>query len=297
LLTELSFYNKPTVIVEGSPDVSLIKTLFVLPDSTCTKINVRKIDIRGNKKGLVIKTLKELSQTLPPKKNSQFIGIVDRDFNEICNNKRNDIENLFYIDKHDFDAQIFSSDAFKKYLQFNIQNPEDIDFNLIRDKCVKLSSEFGYYLLSIYELKLFQIKDKIHAIDNYIDNELNFLEASLLKRFQEILPQEKILQILKKVRYWKSKDIDPYQLSNGHDLVRVLFLMLLWSKFNLKKKKWNQKFKKIILGNKTLFEINLGDIEDRLRECYERLYFQESIIFSEIIKYQTKFGLIFIETS
>lgn len=301
-LSQILMFNEPVIIVEGSNDVNLFDSLFNLSRTNTEHITITSPELileDDNSKGNIISTLIKLDQICEIKKslrNKKTIGIVDSDFNQICGHCIN-LPNLFYIDKHDIDAQIFSSNAFAKLISLFYYDSKNINLQKVREKCVEIAKEFGYYLLSLYENKLYALMRKLRPIYQYFDEELKLQTPKIWKKIDEFLSKGDItrnqLESIKKgIQDRKNQDIDEYHIANGHDLVKVLTMLTLWNSYNLKKKRMSQKHIENLMKNPTNLE---KELEEVLRTAYEYIYFQESNLFRKIIEFQRTTGISFIK--
>ncbi len=300
-LSELILYKKPTVIVESLTDVNLMDNLFNMKKIHSSSVNIISPEIRGlNRKGMVIKAIEDINYDLSEKKRKKFLGIVDSDFNRICNTCRKDLPNLFYTDKHDIESQIFSSKAFKKFINFTFKNPENLNIEDIRKICLEISKAYGLYLLCFFKSHLHTIKNEILPIDEYFDNKLIFVHNQLKKDLILLDKEGKITtseltKIMDCLLSNSGKKIDPYQIANGHDLIRVLAILTLWEIKNLKKLGLSNNYRKRLLKmpNERIYLIK--ELENLLRLSYEFTFFTDSQLYKSIIKYQDKNGLKLIE--
>jgi len=297
-LQELRMYYKPTVLVEGLNDVNLIKSLFNAGDTDSDRINVLSPKIRGNnnKKQIIIKVLEHIFNNFPYRRRINYIGIVDSDFNRICKNMKR-LNNLFYTDKHDFDAQIFSSNAFKKFLQHFFQEPSNLNMDEIRDSCLELAKEFGYFLLALYKIGNHQLKELLRPIENHIDSNHNkyILKVNKIKNILKNLSEKEQKEIERLITLYKRRNIDPYLIANGHDLVRVLAKLILFRAFNLIMKGLDDDLIKRYLNNERDKLKFIAELENKLRVCYEFQFFSETELYEKIISYQNRFGVEFIK--
>jgi len=192
-ISQIIMHTEPVVIVEGKTDITLFENLFNIKNLIITSPNLT-LDDKKNRKNNVINAIRELKNICTINRSNEYkryLGIVDKDFNEICNNKTI-MKNLKYTDKHDIEALIFSSQGFIKLISIFFWDHEKVEIESVRNKCVKIASEFGYYLLSFYENELHHLKDQITPIYLYIDEDLQFNEALLLNKLEELSHNGKI---------------------------------------------------------------------------------------------------------
>lgn len=303
-LSQLIMHNLPTIIVEGHNDITLFRNLLIASETDLDSIIIlspENIYEVNNKKGIVIKSIIDLNNICKENgtsRHKKLIGIVDSDFNQICGNCKI-IPNLFYTDKHDLDSQIFSSDAFKKFLNSYYWEPEKIETRQVKEVCVELARDFGYYLLSLYENNLHYLMKEIKPIYFYFDKDLNFNNSLIAKKIGEFKNQGMITdEILKKIEdklsERKNQDVDDYQVTNGHDLVRILTMLTIWGKFKLKKKGMGNKFKSTLAKDPEKRKYLVNEIEDLLRGSYDLSFFKKSILCASILEYQKRENLFFI---
>lgn len=297
LLNEIRMASEEKfIIVEGNSDSKLLDPFF--------EENVRILNPRMgiNNKGVVINTVQEVLSRKTKRifyRGKEVAGIIDADFNRIFGNIRNDLQNLFYTDTHDIDSMIFSTNAFRKVINFLYGHPEIVNIKKIREKCVEISSEFGFYLLSFYENRLHNLKEAFKPIEQFFDKNLIFNHTKAIKKLKllcknGIISRSDVINIKLSLIQRKHQNLDLYQLANGHDLIRVFIMLTLWDKMNLKKKRTNFKYKKLLINYSNRREYLIKELEDILRISYEYDFFKNSNLYKQIIAYQKTNGINFL---
>jgi len=284
------------IIVEGNSDSKLLNPFF--------EENVRILNPRTgiNNKGVVIETVQEVHSRKTKKifyRGKEVAGIIDADFNRIYGNIRKDLQNLFYTDTHDIDSMIFSTNAFRKIITFLYWDPEIVNVKKIREKCVEISSEFGFYLLSFYENRLHNLKEAFIPIEQFFDKNLIFNHKKAIRKLKflckkKIISRFNLFNIKLSLIQRKYQNLDPYQLANGHDLVRIFTMLTIWGKCKLKKKGMGDKFKSTLAINPDKRKYIVKEIEDLLRISYEYDFFKNSNLYKQIIAYQKAIGINFL---
>lgn len=284
------------LIVEGYSDSKLLDPFF--------EENVRTLNPRmgSNNKHVVIKTIQEIHSRKTKKiaYGGKFVaGIIDADFNRILGNIRNDLQNLFYTDTHDIDSMIFITNGFRKVIDLLYWDPEIINLEKIREKCVEISSEFGFYLLSFYENRLHNLKKAFKPIEQFFDENLIFNHKKAIEKLKSlyengIISRSDIINIKRSLWHRKKLNLDLYQLANGHDLIRVFIMLTLWDKMNLKKKRTNARYKKQLMDHPYKREYLIKEQESILRISYEYEFFKNSMLYKQIVAYQKTKGINFL---
>lgn len=293
-------YSTPVVLVEGRDDINLVKSLFNNADPDPKHIIVISPEIRGlNRKGIVIRALHDINYN-SYEKGKRYIGIVDSDFNDITGTKKK-LTNLFYTDCHDFDTQIFISKAFEKYLQFDYIDPENLNFIDIRNACFNMASEIGYYLLSLYDLKLHEIMKVFRQIEKFIDYPLTLVFSKIHNVITNSLKKlgKNHRDLLAKIEFLikkrKNEKVNPHHLASGHLVIRVFSLLILWEMYKLKKKGLSRQEKTLILNDEKKMNSFARGIENDLRKSYEIAHFAISILYTSIKLYEKKNQIFFIK--
>lgn len=301
-LAQLIMHEDPVVIVEGLNDVNLFKNLLnsdsVIIISPDFMYNVE------NKKGAVIRAIDDINNASlisNSNEHQKYIGIIDLDFNQICN-KCKIITNLFYTDTHDIDVQIFTSNALKKMVKFFYEEPDNINIEVVRSLCLKISSEFGLYLLSLYENGFHSHMKKLNPIYDYFDDTLILDHQKILEKLNEFhvngeYTEEELENIKNKFDDRKSQNLDKLHLANGHDVFRVLTMLTLWNMLNLQKKRTSERYKENMLYNTNLRRFLSEELEDLLRTSYDFAFFKKSVLYQSIKNYQENVNIEFIRDS
>jgi len=284
LLNEIWISTKKRfLIVEGGSDSKVLKPFFK------KNVHILNPNMVSNNKGVVIEVIEVLSKKTKENTSGgkKVIGIVDADFNRITGNLRNDLQNLFYTDTHDIDSMIFSTNALEKVIDFLYYRPENVNIDNIRKKCFEIASEFGFYLLSFYDNNLHHLKRRFNLIERFFDINLKFLHEKTIELLDELMGENNsdLAKIELTFKQRKKQNLDPYQMANGHDLVRVLTMLTLWGSMNLIKKGMIVD-SKILIDNFVQREKLIKEFEDILRISYEFDFFRNSILHQQIITYE-----------
>lgn len=299
-LAQLIMHDEPVVIVEGLNDVNLFEN-FLNSESVIITAPDLIYNVE-NKKGAVISAIMDInnaSNISGTSKYQKYIGIVDSDFNKLCGNCKN-ISNLFYTDKHDIDIQIFTSNALNKMIIFFYEEPKNINIGEVKDLCLQISSEFGLYLLSLYENSLYSHMKALNPIYDYFDDLLIFKHQEVLKKLENFhnngdFTEEELENIKNNIDNRRSQNLDKHHLANGHDILRVLTMLTLWEKFNLKKKRISEKYKENLINNPHLRRFLSEELEDLLRTSYDLEFFKETELYQSIKNYQESVNLDLIK--
>lgn len=301
-LAQLIMHDNPVVIVEGLNDISLFENL--LNSDSVIIISPDFIYNVENKKGAVINAIIDINNVsgiLNSNDHQKYIGIVDSDFNQICGNCKI-ISNLFYTATHDIDVQIFTSDALKKMIMFFYEEPDNVNIEDVRSLCLKISSEFGLYLLSLYENDFHSHMKELNPIYDYFDNTLMLDHQKILQKLNEFhingeFTEEELENIINTLDDRKSQNLDELHLANGHDVFRVLTMLTLWNILNLQKKRISEKYRENMLNNPNLRRFLSEELEDLLRTSYDLAFFKKSVLYQNIKNYQENVNIEFIRDS
>lgn len=250
--------NKVFILLEGNTDIKLFRKFFV-KDYTDTT------GLVGKEK--VIKAL----EILIAEGYTQIIGIKDADFDHLLNTQT--VHNLFITDFHDMEIQMIESHALDSVVaEYDKVGISSID---IKEKTYATVLTIGYaryfnekkkYVgkerdLSFDSLKFqnfIQLKDEQLLLD-----EVNFLselisESKKRKSTFQITEQ----QLKYEIENLKSQSLDRCQICSGHDMTKVLGLVLL----------------KNPDGN---------EIEKALRLAYSLQYFQQTSLYLQLQSWAT----------
>ncbi len=277
--------KKNFLIVEGGNDSKVLKPFFK------EDVLILNPSMVSNNKGVVIEVIEDKKKKITSG-GKNVIGIIDADFNRIIGNLRNDLQNLFYTDTHDIDSMIFSTNALEKVISLLYYQPQNVNIENVREKCLEIASEFGFYLLSFYDNNLHHLKKKLRYIELFFDRNLKFLHENL---FDELIQERDLEKIKRRQIQRKKQNLDQYQIANGHDLVRVFIMLTLWGSMNLTKKGMIDSYRDELIDIFVKREKFIKEFENILRISYEFDYFRNSDIYRQISIYEQTIGINFLK--
>jgi hypothetical protein len=273
-ITEIRMIESPVLVVEGSTDVKLYNKFFLHNVRIICPNQHFHVPDNTNRKGAVIETIKAIQE---PK----VIGIVDSDFLKIRGTR--DIDFLFFTDYHDMDVNLFFSQGLERFIQINQVSPNGV--NSIRFACSYISTELGYYALSLY-----LEGDSHQELHEFYDNLTIFIDENLDINYDnllEYLPEDIIEQIEEEVEEFRNDEgLDLYQVVNGHHLF-LIFAYLIWigifpCNFNPADAYENpEHFGRII--------------EDVVRDYYQHPAFRSTDLYDDILEHQTQYEIMFLQ--
>lgn len=278
-----TLYNGFYMFVEGASDLKFWKK-FV--DRKSVRINV------SNGKEVVINVLLELkSRGL-----NNCLGIIDKDFHDLLAIK-DDIENLFLSDCHDIEMDIYNSDAISNVLpvldqadkitKFEEQNRKGIIQTVF---CI--TNKIGYLKLAdtlndvnlLYADKEKNIRPKYEDLINdkcEIDDFSRLVDiVYAFSKSKNITIKYSKPEIVKFVKGVETNECDTFQLSNGHDVTYILYLVL--------KKKLNINID-ILNHSKDIY------ISDLLLASYDWKYFRKTNLCQSLIDWSQNNQLSFFK--
>lgn len=202
---------------------------------------------------------------------SGVLAIVDADFDRL-ETVLNNSPNLLRTDSHDLETMLIKSPALNKVIaefgseekitQFN----EDISAVLLKSgmsigylRCISQCDGLNLTFEGIGFSKFVNEKSLIIDELNLIQEIKNKSQAFYLKN--EDLQQRLISR--------KNNSHDPWQVCCGHDLVEIL-------SFSLRK----------TIGSNKPSDVEADSLERSLRLAYEEAYFRETLLYSEIRKWE-----------
>jgi len=257
------------LIVEGTKDYK-IYSKFICNEKVLIK------EAFGNMK------VQEVLRILNERGFDRKIGIIDSDFNRICENEI-EIEGLFLTDDHDIEVAIIKTKALNDVLRIYCTRNKIDGFakkfsNSICEELFNLGKEVGYLRLAnkIYDLGL------VFKPKNSEGNQLKFKKFISETTFK-YLGDKKLIKtvfdysnnksvnvqnkdtINEKLLIIKKKEYPICQLVNGHDLSNALFLLM----------------KKVLNSSKTTL-IDNNSVEDSLTLAYDYEDFRKTTLYSQI---------------
>lgn len=245
------------LIVEGDTDQRFYKK--IVKDQVC---RVKSADNKGN----AIKVIEILNQT----NFNGILSIIDADF-DLLEGKIPYAPNIFFTDEHDMETMIIKSPALEKFLtEYVYENKlnyflSSINKNL-KDILLSKATEIGYLRwLSLREN--WNLKFKNLDFLKFIDKDT--LELDLTKFYEAVINNTancllKANFISKEIQKIQNSTNDSWNVSSGHDLVKILYIGL-----------------KFIFGFR-IGGINEAKIEANLRLCYEFEFFLQTNLYSNV---------------
>ena len=245
--------SKLVILVEGENDIKLFERYVELS-------NVRFIYM-GGKKYVEIGLASILES-----KEVKIIGIVDSDFDNIRDTKKN-IEELFYTDTHDVETLILRVYGCGSVLREKLKHKDYKNFNNkeILDNTMeiaKIISESRLYALD---------KNKSYFFKNMkYEKFINFETLKINKeKFYEYIDSRSKEKInINDINEYiiKKGDLNQWQMCSGHDITNILAGYI---------KKYNK-------------YIHFKDIESILRVSLETAIWTETELFKSILKWSEK---------
>lgn len=194
------------------------------------------------------------------------LGIVDADCDRLETSLYNN-PNLLRTDSHDLETMIIDSPALEKVLS-EFGSPDKIEkFNQdIRKVLLEAGLSVGY-LRWVSQCDKLNLKFDGLTFSKFVDNEtLKINELQLIRHVKEksqhCLLEDKEIQ---KQLTTKKNSHDPWQVCCGHDLVEILSIGL-----------------RKAIGSKKAIEVEPDNLERSLRLAYEKAYFLETRLYSDI---------------
>ncbi|TFF89277.1 MAG: toll/interleukin-1 receptor domain-containing protein [Promethearchaeota archaeon] len=162
------------VLVQDDALYRVLKKFFKKND-----VIIRGFDGRRKGREAIIKILKNYSEK------ARFIGIINTEYNCIINDlSENNLNNLLTTDYYDLNTQIFYSKALEKYIEMSMEEPEKIEINSIREKCINIAGYFrnllGGILKCLDDKTFFEqlLERPEFNIENHLDKEILSMEIS-----------------------------------------------------------------------------------------------------------------------
>jgi len=209
--------NHSFLIVEGDDDARVYGQ-FVAKNQCIIQV--------AHFKDVAVGAILELDKT----NTKGVLAIVDADYERIEGNVPAS-QNILFTDTHDLETMILSSSALDKVVidfspSTSLQMIEELTTN-IRNTLLRIGTEIGYYRWVNFRSKLFlSFKD--------LPYDIFLLKDSL------VVDQERLFQILttgrnkslylndisKEIAVMSATNPDPWEVSQGHDLVNLLRIVL-----------------------------------------------------------------------
>ncbi|MBS0018610.1 MAG: DUF4435 domain-containing protein [Arthrospira sp. SH-MAG29] len=259
-----STFKGTFLLVEGHTDQIFYNRL--IDKSVCQSLIIVG---KPSNKQCVIAVLQQLE-------NSDFPGvlaIVDADFDHLVNDLPNYSSNLLRTDTHDLETMLLNSLAFDKVLdEFGSESKISSFDGDIREVLLAAGKPVGYlrWISQTEELNLtfngidfskFVDKNQIKiSYDKLIDVVKNKSQKSYLST----------PEIISKITNLNSQSYDPWQICCGHDLVEILSLALCKA-----------------IGSHNSQDVKPDIIDRSLRLAYEKAYFYQTHLYSEICLWES----------
>lgn len=251
------------LLVEGSTDKALYERF-----TNQIKCKLTVVSGKPSSKIIVTQVLKSLDR-------DNFHGvlaIVDADFDRCLSPLPNYSPNLILTDTHDLETLILQSPALDKLLaEFGSEQKLKNLNRDIRTVLIECSLSIGYlrWISQLEELNLtfegIEFKKFIH------DKTLKINELDLIRTVQNKSQcfTIKCEDIQQKICNCKIKDLDPWLVCCGHDLVEVLSIGL-------------QK----AIGTYNANEVKPEVLERSLRLAYEEAYFLDTQVYTSVVAWE-----------
>ena len=152
----------------------------------------------------------------------------------------------------------------------------DFEQDEIRNKLLKIGLFIGYFrLISIRNKWNLKFKDLFRKSSFINRNNLTIDRDKLIKLIKNKSDRQDLEKqnILKQIQELEKKDYDAWQVCNGHDLINILSIGM-------------QK----VFGSLDAQQVK--DTDKKIRLSYDFLYFIETQLYQDIIKWQTLKGYI-----
>lgn len=259
-----STFSGSFVLVEGRSDKIFYERF--LDKTVCELITTSG---KPSSKQRAIEILKILEK-------SSFQGvlaILDADF-DCLQNSLQSIPNLLRTDTHDLESMIIKSPALEKVVNEFGSEEKIKKFNLdIRQILLKTGMSVGYLLWVSLHDRLNLTFDGIR-FNRFIDEKT--LQIDELKMIREVNSKSqscllKDIDLQKKLTNYKSSKHDPWQVCCGHHLVEILSISL-----------------RNLLGSNKIVDVEANRLEINLRLAYEKAYFDQTQLCSEIRIWESK---------
>ncbi len=299
----------PLVVVEGSTDKRCLMRCF---HDHHRDINdqvkfdfFQGVPIEGQlNKHLVFEAMKALNALSPG--SNHAIGIVDADFMRAMTKsgkltESRYIKNVFFTDAHDLDCQIFQSMALDKFIPKYLVEYGD-NAKELRERCLKPAAELGYFKLSLQINKLHHLREKFRDIVEFINPQFEIDEDLIHNAVngcttQGLITQEQTDQFFVTVAGLKSREIDPWQLANGHDLFRVLGLLIIVGEIHLRHRGLIRYRQDDLLLNTDARKYFAHRLEHHIRKFYDLACFKASSLYRTICNHQDRTQVFFVEST
>lgn len=282
------------VLVEGSTDYALF-TKFIDEDKILFIDNENTENCKQAVINCIFKAINYKKSYI-----SRIIAIIDKDFQNIqLGEKRKYPNNILFSDFHDIDAQIFFSPAFTHFFNIYIFESWKYDIKEIQDKIRDLSIEYGIYKLILHDICI--PKDKMKKIYPKIEdlcNKKSFqIDSSKLKQsIENKLDSHQIIKCRERVikRCEDLNDNSYKDISIGHDLIRILSVLIIHNFMNLKMKNLSREEIRIFQSNVYSFS---RKIENHLRNSYDFDCFTLSRLYEKLDEFEAKYNVNYIKLS
>jgi hypothetical protein len=243
-------------------------------------------NIEQKNKGITSKQIVIDSLATTGIKKGNVAGVVDRDFTILQGKKLVAHEGLFYTDHHDIDVMVLhpSSNALECFVMTFLWDPECVPVAKVRERILHVSCELGLYKLALQDNDIHfsthkALTDALKRIDNFFNTNCGLDHHKICLAIKKYLPKKKYAAVLLSRRLRSKQHLDPYQLANGHDLVKCLHVLLSRGLYNMK-----------AVGT-PFSKLTTGDLERMLLNGYDSKYFKRSELCTDILSYQATPGV------
>ena len=252
--------NKTLVLVEGIDDIRIYSSFFREDTTTLLDINgclqVENIILNCN-----------------PKFESKYIILKDADFDHL-NNRSYQHSNLFLTDTHDLETMMINNESIKhlccEYLHPENSNLLENIFSEIEPlSYIRWYNEIKNIKLNFKVFNIASIYDGNQIID--INECINILYSKQVNSSKDTITQHDIQQFAN-----LHNEVDPFLLSNGHDICECIWIKLKQHKHaNITKK----------------------DVPRCLRMAYSKAYFEQTSMFAQISSWASPYGYNLFKSS
>jgi len=252
--------EKACLLVEGQDD-KIVFSKFV------SEVHCKIIDCNGKKNLIPAIDILNLSNSI-----DGYLGIRDSDFDILDGNPLQ--SNTILTDGHDLEVMILRTKALDYVVQVRVKGQDEVTIkefkSLIRTILFELGSMIGY-LRYISHQQRWGIDIHTHQFLNLMDHECKLHLVDAIKEIKTVYPifdEGKVSTS----DFETLRSNNAHHLCHGHELIFILGNIFA-------------KASKKYFGNK----INLGsDVSDRIFLAFDRIQFQTTDLFKEILNWESK---------
>jgi hypothetical protein len=260
-----SQFSGSFLVVEGQTDITFFKNLNLSDDCQI---------ILAHNKNMALKVIDILDND----NFSGVIAVVDADYWHLENIKPNS-PNVLLTDSHDIETMILQSESLEKNLRVYGSSQKLQNIQVVRSTMLEASIILGY-IRWISLLEELNFKFEGLTFSKFLDKEK--LTIDLDRLLEILISRSGSTSSSSDIKYaidnHKNNDHDPWQVCCGHDLVNVLAIGL--------RKLW---------GNTNPQDSTADKLEKSLRLGYEKTFFEETLLFQQIVRWQETTGYVLFE--